>query len=133
MSRREKMGGSGEDEFAHLLQFATFEQAEACLRRMDALWREYRAAGDAPRAARILGIAREGRRRAQMIAGNKRVSPERRAEKEEMRGWFRLWLEAPDTFFDWLDLRKRSPEFVERFGAASPAEGPAEKDEAFEG
>jgi hypothetical protein len=113
---------AAEDEFAHLLHFATLEEAEATLRRLDALWREARAAGDGARTARILELAREGRRRAQMIAGNRRVAPEKRAEKEEIRQWFRVWLETPEAFFDWLELRKRAPEFVERFGPA-PVEG----------
>jgi Ni/Co efflux regulator RcnB len=104
--------------FEHLLHFATFEEAEATLRHLDALWRESRAAGDRAREAHVLEVAREGRRRAQMIAGNRRVAPQKRAEKAEIRQWFRQWLETPDAFFDWLELRKRSPEFVEKFGTA---------------
>jgi len=106
----------GGDEFEHLLRFATLEEAEATLRRLDSMWRESRAAGDGPRGARILEIARQGLRRAQMIAGNRRVAAAKRAEKEEIRQWFRVWLETPEAFFDWLELRKGSPEFVERFG-----------------
>jgi len=112
-------GSQPEGEFAHLLHFSTLEEAEATLRRLDALWRESRAAGDpeaSARAVRVLQVAREGRRRAQMIAGNQRVAPEKRREKEEIRQWFRVWLETPEAFFDWLELRKRSPEFLERFG-----------------
>jgi Ni/Co efflux regulator RcnB len=104
------------DVFEHLLHFATLEEAEATLRRVDALWRQARAAGDHAKAAHVLEVAREGRRRAQMIAGNRRVAPEKRTEKAEIRQWFRVWLETPDAFFDWLELRKRSPEFVEKFG-----------------
>jgi len=107
----------GGDEFEHLLRFATLEEAEATLRRLDALWNASRAAGDGPRGARVLEIARQGLRRAQMIAGNRRVAAAKRAEKEEIRQWFRVWLETPDAFFDWLELRKGSPEFVERFGS----------------
>jgi hypothetical protein len=116
----EKDRGAAEsgDEFAHVLRFATLEEAEETLRRLDAMWRESREAGDAARAARVLEVAREGRRRAQMIAGNRRVAEEKRAEKEEIRQWFRVWLETPEAFFDWLELRKRAPEFVERFGGS---------------
>jgi hypothetical protein len=65
-----------------------------------------------------------------MIAGNKRVSPARRAEKEEIRQWFRVWIENPEVFFDWLELRKQAPEFVEKFGAPDPpAESLAEDQE----
>jgi len=45
------------------------------------------------------------------------VAAEKRAEKAEIRQWFRVWLETPEAFFDWLELRKRAPEFVEKFGA----------------
>ncbi|HTQ87781.1 MAG TPA: hypothetical protein VMI93_16300 [Candidatus Solibacter sp.] len=123
MSRGKKSKGEtapaaaqAEDEFAHVLRFGTLEEAEETLRRLDGLLRESREARDGRRAARVLEIAREGRRRAQMIAGNRRVAEEKRAEKEEIRQWFRVWLEAPESFFDWLELRKQAAEFVERFG-----------------
>ena len=29
----------------------------------------------------------------------------------EIANWFRIWLETPDAFFDWLDVRKQSPDF----------------------
>jgi hypothetical protein len=61
--------------------------------------------------------------RARMIAGNKRVSPARRAEKEEIRQWFRVWIENPEVFFDLLELRKQAPEFVEKFGAPDAQAG----------
>jgi hypothetical protein len=110
-------GAPAVDEFAHLLRFATLDEAEDTLRHLDALWHEARAAGDRPRAARILEIARQGLRRAQMIAGNRRVAAAKRAEKEEIRQWFRVWLETPEAFFDWLQLRKQSPDFMEKFGS----------------
>ncbi len=50
-----------------------------------------------------------------MIARNQKVQAQKRAEKEEMASWFRIWLETPDAFFDWLDVRKQSPEFQNKF------------------
>jgi hypothetical protein len=50
-----------------------------------------------------------------MIARNHKVEPQKRAEKEEIANWFRIWLETPDVFFDWLDVRKQSPEFRAKF------------------
>jgi len=35
--------------------------------------------------------------------------------KEEIASWFRIWLENPDAFFDWLDVRKQSPDFARKF------------------
>ncbi len=119
---KEGMGSAASDtrpaagELEHVLRFRTLEEAEATLRRLDGMLRESRGVKDSEAATRVLEIAREGRRRAQMIAGNQRVTASKRAEKEEIRQWFRVWLEAPDAFFDWLELRKGSAEFRERFG-----------------
>jgi hypothetical protein len=105
-----------EEEFHDLLHFATLEEAEMCLVRLDELWRKFRAEGEAAAAERVLEVARLGRRRAEMIAHNRRVEPHKRAEKREIVQWFTLWLETPDAFFDWLELRKHSPEFQKLFG-----------------
>lgn len=110
-----------EEEFRDLLHFATLAETEACLRRLDDLWRRFRAEEMRPQAERVLETARLGLQRARMIAGNKRVSAERRAEKEEIRQWFRVWLENPDVFFEWLELRKQAPDFVEKFGGVNPS------------
>jgi hypothetical protein len=50
-----------------------------------------------------------------MIARNHKVEPFKRTEKEEIANWFRIWLETPDVFFDWLDVRKQSAEFKTKF------------------
>jgi len=115
-STREDSEGLYEEEFQDLLHFATLEEAEMCLVRLDELWRKFRGEGESAAAERVLEVARLGRRRAEMIARNPKVDARKRAEKEEILQWFRIWLETPDAFFDWLDLRKQSPEFRKRFG-----------------
>jgi len=56
-------------------------------------------------------LALKGKQRAEGLAANPRISPARRAEKGEIASWFRLWLESPGLFFDWLEVRKSSEEF----------------------
>ncbi len=46
----------------------------------------------------------------------------KRAEKEEIANWFRIWLENPDAFFEWLEVRKQTPEFREKFPKADEEE-----------
>lgn len=108
--------GQYEEEFRDLLHFATLEEAEICLMRLDELWRKFRSEGQRAAAERVLEVARLGRRRAEMIARNPRVEAHKRDQKQEILEWFRIWLETPDAFFDWLDLRKQSPEYQRRFG-----------------
>jgi hypothetical protein len=123
LSTEADTNGQYEEEFRDLLHFATLEEAEICLMRLDELWRKFRSEGQRAAAERVLEVARLGRRRAEMIARNPRVDAHKRDQKQEILEWFRIWLETPDTFFDWLDLRKQSPEFQQRFAAdISPAE-----------
>ncbi len=114
--------GRYEEEFHDLLHFATLEEAEVCLVRLDELLRKFRAEGERAGAERVLEVARLGRRRAEMIFRNPRVDAQKRAEKEEILRWFKIWLETPDAFFDWLELRKQSPDFQRRFASASARE-----------
>jgi len=111
--------GRYEEEFHDLLHFSTLEEAEVCIMRLDELLRKFRAENDRAAVERVLEVARLGRRRAEMIARNHRVDPSKRAEKEEILNWFHVWLETPDAFFDWLELRKQSPDFRKRFGASA--------------
>jgi hypothetical protein len=111
--------GRYEEEFHDLLHFSNLEEAEICVMRLDELLRKFREEGDRAAAERVLEVARLGRRRAEMIARNHRVDPLKRAEKEEILQWFKVWLETPDAFFDWLELRKQSPDFRKRFGESA--------------
>jgi hypothetical protein len=94
-----------------------------CLTRLDELVRKFQVEGEHAAVRRVLEVGKLGRRRAEMIARNHRVDPKKREEKQEILEWFRLWLQAPETFFDWLDLRKKSPDYQSRFGAKASAAG----------
>jgi hypothetical protein len=104
-----------EEEFEDLLHFKTLEDAEVSIMRLDELMRKFRDKGEHAAVERVLNVARLGKRRAEMIARNHKVEPYKRAEKEEIAGWFRIWLETPDAFFDWIDVRKQSPDFKSKF------------------
>lgn len=104
-----------EEEFQDLLHFSTFEEAEMCLIRLDELHRKFSAEGDVRAAGHVLEVGRLGKRRAEMIARNNKVDPAKRDQKAEIARWFTIWLETPDAFFDWLDVRKKSPDFQEHF------------------
>ena len=104
-----------------LLQFHDFDDAEGALRKLDELYREYRSASDHVGTGLVRSTVIKGRQRAESIAGNMRVRPEKRREKEEIARWFKVWLDIPDLFFDWLEMRKKSEEFQRMF--SHPKEG----------
>lgn len=111
-----------EEEFEDLLHFKTLEDAEVSIMRLDELMRKFIAHGEHAAVERVLGVARLGKRRAEMISRNHKVEPHKRAEKVEIANWFRIWLETPDAFFDWIDVRKKSPDFRARFPEAETLE-----------
>lgn len=86
-----------------------------CLVRLDELLRKFQGERERAAAERVREVARLGRRRAEMIARNHKVDARKRGEKEEISHWFGIWLETPDAFFDWLEVRKQSAEFQRSF------------------
>jgi hypothetical protein len=116
ITEREEAEERFEEEFEDILHFKTLYDAEVSLTRLDELLRRFRQHGERAAVERVLEIARLGKRRAEMISRNRKVEEPKRKEKKEIAEWFRIWLEAPETFFDWLDVRKASPEFHATFG-----------------
>lgn len=107
--------GQYDEELADLLHFSTLAEAEMCLIRLDELLRKFHSERRRGGEQRVREVAILGRRRAEMIARNRKVEPHKRAEKEEIARWFGVWLETPEAFFDWLEVRKQSPEFQKTF------------------
>ena len=121
-STRADTEGQYEEEFQDLLHFSNLEDAEMCIMRLDELYRKFKEDDEPAATERVLEVARMGRRRAEMIARNHKVEPEKRVEKEEIMEWFRIWLETPDAFFDWLEARKTSPDYQRRFAKRASAD-----------
>jgi hypothetical protein len=115
LSTRSDTEGRYEEEFSDLLHFSTLDEAEMCLVRLDELLRKFLVENEQAAAERVREVARLGRRRAEMISRNHKVDAQKRTEKEEISHWFGIWLETPDAFFDWLEVRKQSPEFQKQF------------------
>jgi hypothetical protein len=116
LTDREEAEDRFEEEFEDILHFKTLQDAEVSLTRLDELVRRFRAHGEKAAVDRVMEIARLGKRRAEMISHNRKVEEKKRQEKREIAEWFRIWLETPDAFFNWLDVRKSSPDFKASFG-----------------
>ena len=96
-----------------ILAFSTFSQAERTIRALEKLCRRYQLAGDKKGVNYCRQVALLGRRRAEMTSRNARVSPSKRLRYREVANWFRIWLETPSLFDDWLQMRKVTREFRE--------------------
>lgn len=101
--------------FRNILKFADFKQTLASIRQLENIRRKFAADKDANGLRAARDVALKGKRRAQMIARNEKVAPEKRLEKEEIAEWFTIWLQSPEIFESWIVMRQRSADFKEKF------------------
>ena len=60
-------------------------------------------------------IVMAARKDSLLRARSKITDEDQREQAKEISNWLTVWLQAPELFSDWLDLRRRSPEFLEKF------------------
>jgi hypothetical protein len=92
-------------DLAARLHLHDLASAETFLRD---LHHEYVTASSAARASDCRRTVLCARRRLEALLRRPSLSVEKRSEKEEILSWVRVWLETPDLFPGWLDLRKRA-------------------------
>ena len=51
-----------------------------------------------------------------VVAGKKNADPHKSLEAGEVAEWLALWLQSPEVFENWLTLRRKSPDFIAKFG-----------------
>ena len=61
------------------------------------------------------GWYEEARQAVQALAKDRTLSSAVRAEQSEVAAWLSVWSQTPALFTDWLELRRRSPEFRKKF------------------
>ena len=101
--------------FRNILKFSDFKQTLNSIRQLDNLRKKFIAENDREGLRLMREVALKGKQRAQMIAKNEKVAPEKRAEKQEIVEWFTIWLQNPEVFENWVILRQNSTDFQERF------------------
>ena len=91
------------------------KKTEVLIKKLEKLRRRAETSGDqaALRKARTLAVT--GRQQAELLAKDRTLSQEERAEQAEIVEWLKVWIQTPVLFADWLELRRRSPEFHKKF------------------
>ena len=101
--------------FRNILKFSDFKETLASIRRLENLRKKFLADNDREGLRLVRETAIKGKRRAQMIAKNEKVEQKKREEKQEIVEWFTIWLQSPEIFENWINLRKNSADFKNRF------------------
>jgi len=108
------------DAFANLFPPAetlTLKSASRTIKRMEQLRERMERKSDIAALRRLRSAALTQKQRAQLLARDSLLTQAERDEQEEITEWLRVWLERPDIFADWLELRRRSPDFRNRFAS----------------
>ena len=93
------------------------KQAEVFIKRLErARVRSERAGDKAWLRARDKAV--KAREVADSLARNRTLDQMTRAEQAEIAEWLAVWLQTPKLFAEWLELRRRSADFREKFAAA---------------
>ncbi len=93
------------------LDFSDLSSAFASLVKLE----ERRLQQPANESASLGEIVSAARDEALLQARSKVIDKELRERQKEIANWLTVWLQSPALFSDWLDLRRRSPEFLKKF------------------
>lgn len=91
------------------------KKAEVLIKKLEKLRRRAEMSSDPSALHRARMLAVSGRQQAELRARDRKLSQEERAEQEEIVEWLKVWIQTPSLFADWLELRRRSPDFQKKF------------------
>ena len=92
------------------------KQAEILIRKLEKLRNRLERAGDAQAPLRSLrDEAVSARQTVQSLAKSEEIDDRVRGEQIEIAEWLSVWIRTPTLFAEWLELRKRSTDFQQRF------------------
>jgi hypothetical protein len=91
------------------------KQARTLIQRLETRRNRFEKLADQAALQQLRSLAIEARQAAELIAQNSSLNQQLRSEQAEISQWLAVWLQTPNLFDDWLDLRLRSTQFRESF------------------
>ena len=98
------------------LSFCNLPEASESIRKLESWRRQFAGDGKQGKLRRLQEFALKTKQDLQLVARSRVVDTKRRIDAGEIVQWLTIWMLDPAIFEDWLSLRKRSAEFVEKFG-----------------
>lgn len=81
----------------------SFEHLERTLRALAGIYESSDRAGRTRARAAVL----QAKERAGWVVRSPKTQARKKAEREEMIEWMRVWLDSPEVFAGWVELRKK--------------------------
>ena len=96
--------------FAHgEIDFTTMASSLESISKLDDLYRQFRSEGDEAGLEQLRELAKEVKAELSRLPITSLAA--------EVCEWLTIWLQTPQMFVEWLDLRLKSPGFQAKFGA----------------
>jgi len=108
---------SGEAIFTEALNFGDLAESLESIQKLERWRSKLSFDSDEPGLRRLRAAVRKIREDCLLVARSEIVDESKRVVAAEIAQWLGIWLKQPEIFPDWIDLRKRSSDFVKRFGA----------------
>ena len=102
-------------EFREGLDFSDFSSAFESVVKLEEQRLRLQADNEATGLNELRDIVMAARKDSLLQARSKILDGSARERRREISEWLTVWLQSPELFSDWLDLRRRSPEFQRKF------------------
>ena len=99
------------------------DTAEHSIKRLDNLRLKYKAEGDKEGLRLIRETSVAAREAAAKRLADRRLTSKERDAIAEAAEWLGIWLASPEVFANWVDVRRASPDFRQKFAAQQNEEG----------
>ena len=91
------------------------QEAESLIKKLEQTRQGSERDEDKVNVQRLREIAINARQAAELLANDSTLNQKQCNEQTEIAQWLSVWLQTPTLFDDWLDLRRRSPDFRKNF------------------
>jgi hypothetical protein len=102
--------------FRNILRLDSLASALSSIRDLENLRRKYSADADKDGLRHTRQTAHDAKKELSRRIDDPRVEDVDRQVAVEINEWLSHWLLTPQLFADWVEMRQRSKDFIERFG-----------------
>ena len=122
---RESLVSSRMDKFAAVEPLSSgarlkLQDAGGLINKMEKIRQEFERDDDETGLDELKTLAADARQRAEAMGKSRKLDEKIRVEQCEVAEWLKVWLQTPALFENWLELRRRTEEFRERFAGEAP-------------
>ena len=102
-------------KFQEELDFSSLTTAFQSMVKLEEKRLELQTNDDSRGLTQLRYIVGSAQKDSHLRARSKIIDAVEREEAKEISEWLTIWLQAPGLFSDWLDLRRRAPEYRKKF------------------